>query len=202
MTPVLILDLGNVVFPLEFDGFDSWLASRQQQPMSDFYDHYHPIYLAYESGQIDTAQFFTNLKQELGVVFEDDEFESMWISCWQRDMPGMEAMLIKYKDHYPIHVLSNTNDLHMRNFFKTKSILGHFDRTFLSHELQCAKPNLAIYQKVTQALAVPAESILFFDDKIENVEGARAVGWKSEVFVDAVVAEERWLKHIEEVEHA
>jgi HAD superfamily hydrolase (TIGR01509 family) len=202
MTPILMLDLGNVVFPLEFDGFDAWLSSRQQNPISDFYEQYHPIYLAYESGQIDTLQFFDDLKQELGVSFDDDEFEKMWVSCWQRDMPGMEDLIIKYNQHFPIHVLSNTNDLHMKNFFKSKGILEHFDRTFLSHELQCAKPNLEIYQKVTKELAVPPESLLFFDDKIENVEGARACGWTSEVFVDAKTTEERWLNHIEETLHA
>jgi putative hydrolase of the HAD superfamily len=200
--PVLILDLGNVIFPLEFEDFDGWLASCQSECSGEeFYQRYHPIYVDYESGTMDTMAFLEQLRVDLKLNFSDENFQAMWLSCWKRDMEGMEDLLLKYKSILPIHVLSNTNDMHMSDFFVTKGILKHFQRYFLSHELQCAKPNHLIYEKVRHLLDVPASSLLFFDDKIENVEGARACGWNAEVFVDAEHTEQRLLEHMEMVGH-
>lgn len=41
------------------------------------------------------------------------------------------------------------------------------------------KPDPAIYRLCEERMGLPAARLLFFDDFIENVEGARALGWQS-----------------------
>lgn len=195
-----MFDLGNVIFPLEFDDFDRWLEGCQVQVPEGappFYERYFPIYLAFESGEISNEVFMEKLRHDLRLEFDAQEFESRWISCWKRDMPGMEELLLEFKGCETLMVLSNTNDLHMRNFLKTKGILQHFDRLFYSHELHCAKPDLEIYEKVNAAVGGEPSRILFFDDKPENIEGARRAGWKAEVFESAEVCRSVMMNHLE-----
>ena len=45
------------------------------------------------------------------------------------------------------------------------------------------KPDPAIYRICEERMKLPPERLLFFDDFPENVAGARALGWQSEVYV-------------------
>jgi putative hydrolase of the HAD superfamily len=60
--------------------------------------------------------------------------------------------------------------------------MEHFDHVTFSCELRLFKPQAAIYEHSFQGLKVAPEETLFIDDKIENVEGARAVGMNAELF--------------------
>ena len=44
------------------------------------------------------------------------------------------------------------------------------------------KPDLAIYRHHAETFGLDPAAILFFDDNVKNVEGARAAGWRAEVF--------------------
>jgi glucose-1-phosphatase len=57
-----------------------------------------------------------------------------------------------------------------------QSILANFKEVFVSSTIRLRKPDAAAYDHVVKAIGVPAQRIVFFDDVIENVEGARAGG--------------------------
>lgn len=44
------------------------------------------------------------------------------------------------------------------------------------------KPDPAIYRLCEERMGVPAGRLLFFDDFVENVEGARALGWQAVLY--------------------
>jgi len=54
------------------------------------------------------------------------------------------------------------------------------DEHYASHLLGVAKPSEAIFRAFERGVGLSGAEILFFDDLIENVEGARAVGWHAE----------------------
>ena len=58
-------------------------------------------------------------------------------------------------------------------------VLGHFRQIFLSSTIGLRKPDAEAYDHVVQAIGVPAERIVFFDDLDENIEGARQRGLKA-----------------------
>jgi putative hydrolase of the HAD superfamily len=51
-----------------------------------------------------------------------------------------------------------------------------FDVVIVSSEVGCSKPDPAIYRLCIEQLGVPAAESLFVDDRIENIEAARAIG--------------------------
>lgn len=59
-----------------------------------------------------------------------------------------------------------------------------FDGIFGSADVGAVKPARAFYERVTSLLDVDPWEIVFWDDSVENVEGARAFGWSAEHFID------------------
>lgn len=57
-------------------------------------------------------------------------------------------------------------------------MLGDFREIFLSSTIGLRKPDAEAYDYVVQAIGVPAERIVFFDDLDENIDGARQRGLK------------------------
>lgn len=60
--------------------------------------------------------------------------------------------------------------------------LEEFDRRFLSGEMGVTKPDPRIYEMVEEGCGLPPESLLFTDDREENVEAARIRGWRTHLF--------------------
>lgn len=79
--------------------------------------------------------------------------------------------------------LSNTNSIHWDKLLQSYPLMGHFDRRFASQILGCAKPGKEIYEKVAGFLNAQPRQILFFDDRLENVETAQRLGWHAQLYV-------------------
>ena len=54
-----------------------------------------------------------------------------------------------------------------------------FDRVFTSYELGYRKPEKQAFEQIARALDVPLGSIMFFDDLLENIEGAKSAGMQA-----------------------
>lgn len=196
-SPVLMLDLGNVVFSLDFNPFEEWLSAKCTKDVELASEKFWELNTRYEVGSLSSREFMDQVRSEVGASFSDEEFSMMWNSCWAYDTPGMDLWLSELVGKLPLCVLSNTNDLHIGHFSKDKPILKRFDRLFYSHELGCRKPEAEIYTKVTEFLDVEPSSILFFDDREENIEGAINAGWNAELFVDVGKCSKRLKQHMD-----
>ena len=76
-----------------------------------------------------------------------------------------------------------------RVFARWSALSGRFRTVFTSCTIGHRKPEPAAFDHVTGTVGVPAARILFFDDTLENVEGARACGLQAvHVTSDADVA--------------
>ena len=77
-----------------------------------------------------------------------------------------------------------TNQQNLRGGYMRRSLgFGEvFDEQFYSHELGVAKPDPGYFRAILARIEVPAETVLFLDDRDENVEGAVAAGLPAEVF--------------------
>lgn len=79
-----------------------------------------------------------------------------------------------------VHLATNQNP-ERRDHMRT--VLGYddlFDASFYSCELGAAKPDAAYFSTVLDRLGAPAGEVLFVDDSVANVEGARGVGLLAE----------------------
>jgi 2-haloacid dehalogenase len=79
-----------------------------------------------------------------------------------------------------IPVLALTN-FGIESFAYARSIyrfLEEFDQAFVSGHMGVIKPDPQIYAMVEDACGLPASELLFADDKLENIEAAKARGWQ------------------------
>ena len=89
-------------------------------------------------------------------------------------------------------VLSNTNEVHWKIMTGKDEMeveggalpFEEMDHLFASHLMADKKPNASIYWTAESFAGVEGKRILFFDDLMENVEGARAEGWNAEQITD------------------
>ena len=181
----LIFDLGNVLFPLDYDELEQWLTTTVEIYDENFKFQFDELYGNYEAGDFDTPEFFSKLKSDLHMVFDEDVFQKKWVSIWKRNFEDMHELIYELQKKHSLILLSNTNQMHMETYLKEQPILKAFDKTYYSYLLGFTKPNPRIYQAVQQDLRLTPSQIIFFDDKPENVEGACKVGWQAFVFKNA-----------------
>lgn len=62
-------------------------------------------------------------------------------------------------------------------------IMIYLLQSFFHVKLESKKPNPEAFQTLLQKLKLPASSVLFIDDRIENVEAARKQGIDSIQFI-------------------
>ena len=90
---------------------------------------------------------------------------------------------LKNKGDYKLILLSNTNDLHItwikENVWFYNDFKACFDAFYLSHEVNIAKPNPAIFNFVLNKNNLKAEECFFIDDNQSNIESANALGFKT-----------------------
>jgi len=73
-------------------------------------------------------------------------------------------------------ILSNIGDAMELGVLGRFPALAEFSHHTFSHRLGIAKPDAAIYRHAVEGLGVPAEEILFVDDREENIVAARTAG--------------------------
>lgn len=176
---VLLFDLGRVVLDIDFDRvMASWAGHAGCQP-GDFVERFvvNDSFRHHETGRIDDAAFFADLRRSLGIGITDAQFLEGWNAIFTGEMPGIAPLLARAGQRMPLYAFSNTNPPHVAYFSKAyPDLLGHFRELFLSSSIGLRKPDAEAFDHVVQAIGVPASRILFFDDSAANVEGARARG--------------------------
>jgi glucose-1-phosphatase len=175
----LLFDLGRVVLDIDFNKtLSCWAAHAGCEPahlLGQFARD--EIYHRHERGEISDGEFFAGLRASLGVELSDTQFLDGWNAIFTGEMPGIAGLLESAAERLPLYAFSNTNRAHVAHFSETYAdVLRNFREIFLSSSIGLRKPEPAAYDHVVQAIGVPPERIVFFDDLAENIEGARARG--------------------------
>jgi glucose-1-phosphatase len=179
---VLLFDLGRVVLDINFDSVMATWAGHAGCTPADLASRFvvNDSFKHHETGRIDDAAFFADLRQSLGIGLSDAQFLEGWNAIFAGEMPGIAPLLAGAAQRLPLYAFSNTNPAHVAHFSKTYAgVLGHFREIFLSSSIGLRKPDAAAYDHVVKAIGVPASRILFFDDSAANIEGARARGLRA-----------------------
>lgn len=154
-----------------------------------------------ERGEVSIEAFCAELRQMSGNAAVSDE---AIVYAWQQyllDVPEERLeMLLKAHRHYPLYVLSNTNEVHWAmaqdGYFRYKGlhVEDFFDKVFLSCRLGTEKPSPKIFQAVVDGIGCSPSEILFFDDSDVNCQAARQCGLQSLLAPAGSV----WLQYFDE----
>ena len=175
----LLFDLGGVVIEVDFNrAFARWAAHSNQRldtikakfTIDRFYEQH-------ERGEIGASEYFASLRASLGIDISDTQFIDGWNAIYVREVPGVAALLQRAKEKLPIYAFTNSNPTHQHVWSQRfAAVLSLFHTVFVSSELGKRKPEPEAFHAVAEAMGVKLPRIVFFDDSLENVEGARAIG--------------------------
>lgn len=134
------------------------------------------IWRQYQKGQITTDEFVTMTrpyfnKKDLTV----EEYRTNFFKTRNQYAGPYEhafALLKHLKTNgYKIYLLSNLNEVSF-DYFASVFDLSIFDQLFLSFKIHQIKPEKEIYEYVIQSIQDSPKNMVFFDDKLANVEAA------------------------------
>jgi putative hydrolase of the HAD superfamily len=175
----LLFDLGNVVIDIDFNRvFARWAALAACDPaLVRGRFSVDEACRRHEIGALSDNDYFASLRRSLGIDLTDAQFLDGWNALFVGEAPGISEALARAAPRIPLYAFSNTNPAH-QTYWSThfSGAVGHFRQIFVSSTIGLRKPDAAAFAFVVEAIGMPAERILFFDDSLINVEGARACG--------------------------
>jgi FMN phosphatase YigB (HAD superfamily) len=103
---------------------------------------------------------------QFGIIIQDSITE----------IPGTLNLVKELKAQcYQTAILSDMTQ-YQAEIIRKNGYFDLFDPVVLSHENRVKKPNLEAFQILLKKLNKPASSVIFIDDRIENVEAAKTQG--------------------------
>ncbi|MFJ8960443.1 HAD-IA family hydrolase [Lentzea sp. NPDC102401] len=144
---------------------------------------------AYDRGGSD-AEYWSRIGSSLGLTLDDAlvrELTAMDNAGWLDD-PVVETVAL-IEDlaalGVPLALLSNAPSTFGRLAEKVPWA-KHFRHLVFSGDLGCAKPDAAIWKHTSDVIG--SSDVIFFDDRLSNVEGALIAGWDARLWTSAAVA--------------
>lgn len=131
---------------------------------------------AFESGRIGSEGFAEAFVEEFGLEVTAAEVLGELAGLVGRPLAGAAELLDALRPRYRVACLSNTNALHWPRAVAELELDRRLDAAFPSFETGLLKPDPEAFEHVCRRLELAPAEILFFDDALLNVEGARAVG--------------------------
>lgn len=180
MPQALLFDLGNVLIDIDFNrACATWAAAAGVDPQviaARFTQD--AAYHAHERGEIDAAEYFAALRQRLQVHhLTDEQMAAGWNAIIVAERPEITRRIAALPAHLPRYVFSNANETHKRHWeAHMPAAVASFKHVFVSSDIGKRKPEPEAFHHVAREIGVAPGQILFFDDLLENVEGARRAG--------------------------
>jgi putative hydrolase of the HAD superfamily len=138
----------------------------------------HPWHRA-ERGEIAVAGFQELVQpwaDEVGIVLTGDEFDIILDGVF-RVHDDIVARIVELRREGITTALLTNSFKEFRAHLEKHVDFGIFDLVIDSSEVGCRKPEPRIYELTTERLGVAPERILYLDDFMANVIGARNAGW-------------------------
>jgi len=175
----LLFDLGGVVMSLDWGRvFAHWAADSGADPahLRSRYRFDHP-YERHERGEIHEHEYYDSLRSSLGIDLDDEAWARGWSAVFGEEIQPTVDLIARVKDRVPVYAFSNSNVAHQRVWLlRFARAMENFREVFVSSSLGLRKPERAAFERIGREIGVALPDILFFDDTLENVEGARAAG--------------------------
>jgi len=119
-----------------------------------------------------------------GFSLSFDDFQSVWLEPYTESVVGMESILRGLSSRYQLVLLSNVDTCYWAGVSTLHPELKYFHTRLVSCELGFAKPDPRAFRHAASAAGKTPSECLFVDDKLENIEAARALGFQAHLFRD------------------
>lgn len=179
----LIFDIGNVITTeVNAAAFDN-LSQAQQEELSNLAIYKNDNFIKTLLGHLTVEDCKNRLvaqypqyQKEIQELF-DENMQDRFLP----KKPEMIELLYNLRSHYKIFFLS---DMIETTYRYLKDLLDDFDGGVYSYQEHLKKPDEKVFEVLLQRYGLKPEECLFFDDKQRNVDAARKLGLRAEVFLN------------------
>ena len=188
-SPVLALDIDGVVSLAQPGSAHPWYATLKADLDLDYEaiqrDFFRRDFLEVLRGRLDLYVALQDYLEPLGLGGRLEEFVAYWFDKDSVIDREVLAQADAWRQRTGGRCFAATNQEHHRVAqLRDHAGLGaHFDEIIYSAALGVCKPERVFYTNAQARMGVTvAQSILFVDDKAENVDGARMAGWRAMLY--------------------
>ena len=179
----VIFDIGNVLIEWQPERYyDGTIGEDRRQAM------FAEVDLHGMNDRIDLGENFRD------VIYETAEVYPHWraeIRDWYDNWIKLASPVISHSVHLmrtlrskgvPVHALTNFGVESFAYAQTHYDFLSEFDRPYVSGHMKVIKPDVRIYEMVEEDSGLSGGSILFTDDRADNIAAAQARGWRTHLF--------------------
>ncbi len=191
----IVFDLGGVIIDLDFAGALQAFAQLSTLSVEEVKSRTKGfmLFTEYEKGLISSHDFRNQVRETLDITSSDSAIDEAWNSLLGGIPQERVILLQNLKQKFNLFALSNTNEIHVREFTKVvqrtmgsiESFMDLFHEVYFSHLMKMRKPEPEIYQQVLQAQNINPSETLFIDDNHYNIESAARLGIQTHHLTDA-----------------
>ncbi|WP_299746362.1 HAD family phosphatase [uncultured Tateyamaria sp.] len=179
----VVFDIGNVLIEWQPERFyDSVIGEERRRAMFDQVD-LHGMNDKVDMGHPFKETIYSSAEEYPGWRDEIRMWHDRWI---EMASPAIDhsVRLMKALQSKAIPVFSLTNfGIGSYDFAATRyDFLNDFDRDFISGHMQVIKPDPTIYEMLEQTSGLNGDSLIFTDDRADNITAAQTRGWRTHHF--------------------
>ncbi len=181
----IIFDLGGVLLDIDYNLTRKAFEKLGVDNFDEMYSQANAdkLFQKLETGKVSEEEFYKELNKATGLQLSEQEIRNAWNAMLLSFREKSLEYFRKFKRHYKIYLLSNTNNIHLNSFYeiyhqkeRKNSFEQFFDKAFYSFEIGLRKPDVDCYEWVINNLKIDPEKTLFIDDSIKNIHGAEEAG--------------------------
>ena len=173
----IMFDMGNVLIFFDAKRSSKAFSEAVGVPEDKIWQTFFVSELEriYTRGEISSEEFYQKVSEHFPKKIDFTTFTHLWNDIFTENSE-MSDLLKRLKKHYPLYLISNTNDLHFE-YVRTKfPVVQHFEKCFPSHVVGHRKPDKAMFEHVLREIKLKPEETIFVDDVAEFVESAKSLG--------------------------
>lgn len=182
----VVFDIGNVLIEWQPERhYDARIGAARRRAMFEAVDLHFMNELVDRGAPLretvyDTAETYPEWRDEIRMWHDE------WLSMASPPIDRSVRLLRALKTRgVPVFALSNFG-WDIFEFAETQyPFLTEFDRQFISGRMKVTKPSARIYEMLEAECGLAPQTLLFADDRAENIAAAEARGWQGHLFEGA-----------------
>ena len=160
------------------------LESIAKRSGSAFWTSYWNHRRAYDRGDLTAQSYWTAVLGACPTPTHLDALIEIDAASWIHPNPlSLDAAARAARRGFRLAILSNA-PLEIANAIDSRDWLAEFSPRVFSCNLRTVKPEPAAYLAALELLRARPNEVVFLDDRVENVNAARSIGVRAEVFTD------------------
>lgn len=179
----VIFDIGNVLIEwLPENFYDATIGKDRREAL------FRDVDLHGMNERVDLGQGFRSVIYETAETYPEWREEiRMWHDNWlELAKPEISASVDIMRElqakKVPVFALTNFGIESFELACSHYTFLNEFDKAYVSGQMKITKPSARIYEMVEQDCGLAPHSLLFTDDRQENIDAASARGWQTHLF--------------------